>query len=297
MKFYLGVDGKPKNSPFHVDLSLNDFDGDKADYLDYLNELYKEWAEVARTLRPNEPNPKSYALGESDPQYQSALRIYEGVSIHEQVAYRTRPKVEPQALPLPFQILTRGNQKDKEELQERASLAKVIEDQRQKAAERKAVGDFKGAREFEDRANSFSRTLKQKEKAYSFSFVQEDTKRTLAFGKDELEKALKMKPEEIEKSKGYVENLLNGFREMSEAEESYVLDTGSPYQRFKHGGLKVIKIQHPGVASKDMPSIIGKPDNQSLLDYAWTTGKISNYDDGEAAEEKPEEAKEAAANV
>jgi len=263
--------------PWWEDLEESDFrqwvEENPEDFREYIQAKKNQYETIRRGLRHQEPHPMHYELGVDDLRYQSDLRIWEH-TIAGDVLHRVHnPPQQSQPLSRDAKVFLHGNERDKTEFRERMSLAKVAREQRMAEEDYKAMGNFQKGREAADRAASFERELKKREKGYQFSFEAEEKKQDLEFGKATAEEMMTWTPEQVRENLPVVENILQGWRDMSNEEYSFLVDTGSPYKDGgAEGSFRIVKIFHPGVPANELQARTGQSTAQGLLDLAHRSG-------------------------
>ena len=293
--YQLGENGKPVGLPFHVPYTFSDFSENEEEYVDYLNNLYDQYEEVAKTLRPSEPHPLTFS---DDEAYQRKKEAWREDNNEERMARamskalfaRDQAIRPPHYLSREEKILRDGNEADKSEFRARMDQLKVVNQLFERSAEERGYGNTKKAQELWDMAMTQKRGLQECEKNYEYSFVAEGLKKDLDFGKATAEEMMKWTPEKVKENIPLVESILQGWRDLSDEECSYILDTGSPYKADKEATFKVVRLEHPGVRSKDLGALSNEKTAQGLLDHAYRVGyAVKEYEPPEAEEGPVEE--------
>jgi len=142
---------------------------------------------------------------------------------------------------------------------------KEIDDVWQIVSKHQGLGHAGKVKEYTDLALALERDLKKRDTGYQYSFEKKEQEDTLKLGRGEIEELMKLSPEEIQQDIPRMEALIQGWKDMSDTEESYAIDVGSP--RGRPGTHKVVKIVHRNISAKQL-SQEGKRLNEDLINYA-----------------------------
>jgi len=140
--------------PWPCEYSLKDFPNKEA-FEEYLDPQADEWWQIQRTLREGEPHPMAYGDREYDPRYQAALHAFEHEAAMERVHERHKPPPRRPPMTKEQRALWEGSGEDKAEAAKRLNLQRIIKEQLDRAAEHRARGNDRAARDSEERAAMF----------------------------------------------------------------------------------------------------------------------------------------------
>lgn len=233
---------------------------DPADYDDY-NDFVEALADYKADLAIKRAK-EATAEAEVD---RIAQGVTEGMTAWTEV---NRPRPQPHQLPLDHRVLLQGNGKDKEHyrlvMDKRNELIKLRQDIDN--------GKIKDVVAYSKLADSLEKDLQELRRSHEYSFLKKEREDNLEWGQARAEEMLSWSPEKIRENIVEVESILQGLRDQSDGEQSYLLDVGSPFKSDHDPTYKIVRVTHPGIKSRDLSAVDGKKDNQSLLNQAVRKG-------------------------
>jgi hypothetical protein len=244
--------------PFFVELSLEDFGGDRESYRGYLDELRETWkSEAAQAAEEDQPLRSEFApdsVGERA--YSAALQswsVERGVS-KAMAANRPKPSVEQ--LPRELAALHFGDKGDKKKSIEVMQWRGLAQEQLSKAIE---YEQFDGpnstrVRDAKQRAAQYQREVDKLQKQ-QYSFEAKGQAESVKWGEAELEKAMLMNPSEVAENLDHLNGLVQGYRKMADTDYSFAID-----------GKQVVKIKHPHLPANEIHARIGTTEDRQILE-------------------------------
>jgi|GEM_PF-6946792 len=275
--FKLGKGGRAE-VPWVEEYTLADFNFNKEDFFEYLSSIQDSYDEILERLRPGEPHPLEFENQWDDPKYQSELRIFESGEAMERHHARHEPERKAPPMDKNYKALVYGSADDKKDAAERLKFTKIRNEQLEKAARYRALGQVTKARDAEQRAAQYDRELEDRQRQ-SYSFEREETEKAVDFGKTELDKAIKWNAEQIRENFDHIQALVQGFRAMSDSEHSYVI-TG------QGDNLKLSKVRHPGIPANEIHARLALDDDGLLLKLSGNG--VESREEPEQTPDKPE---------
>jgi hypothetical protein len=247
---------------------------DPGSFQDYLDRKLDEYKAVQSQLQPGEANPLEFEHGTDDPRYQSRMRIWENeVALDRAEAKRQAAQSSPQPIPRELKALMEGSPEEKARAVEVTKLKALIEDQVVKANRADSMGRSAEAWDFRDRAAMLAREVERLE-AQEYNFEIEQKQNDLSGAETALTEAMSWTPEQVRERRDHLAGLVQGFRDMSETEYSFLID-----------GDKVVKVKHPEVPACQLESRIGTSRSDVLIRKLGVHG-IEGQKEEVPAEEK-----------